>query len=145
MPLPRGRMQAGLDALPTRFPGAGGPWRFTMVSASAETVAAFLHAVAAGPRGFSTLRVWNALAPYVRRDTAELTCTQRTLAQTAGVSRGDVQRALERLVEMGALLRDGRGQYRVHPAVMWRGELALRGQAEADAPMLTLIEGGKVE
>ena len=59
------------------------------------------------------------------------------------MTQGDVHRALERLIEMGVLLREGRGGYRVHPSVMWRGELAKRGQAEAGAPVLTLVEGGK--
>ena len=42
--------------LSTRLPD-GEHWSFVMVAASAETVAAFLHAVAAGSRGFATLRV----------------------------------------------------------------------------------------
>jgi DNA-binding IclR family transcriptional regulator len=103
-----------------------------------------LREIAAGPRAFATLAVWYALAPYVRRDTAEVICTQRTLARTAGVSLGDVHRALARLVEMGALTRESRGQYRVHPALMWKGELAKRERAEAMAPELRVLEGGKV-
>jgi DNA-binding IclR family transcriptional regulator len=102
-----------------------------MVASSTETVSAFLREIGQGPRAFATLAVWYALAPYVRRDTAEVICTQRTLANTAGVSRGDVQRAIARLVEMGVLLRDGRGQYRVHPSVMWKGELVKRERSEA--------------
>ena len=42
-----------------------------------------------------------------------------------------------------ALLKEGRGVYRVHPSVMWRGELAKRGQAEAGAPVLTLVGRGR--
>ena len=85
------------------------------------------------------------MAPFIRCDAGELLCTQLTLAKTADVSTGDVQRAVARLVEIGALLREGRGQYRVHPSVMWRGELAKREQAEAGTPVLTLVEGGKAE
>ncbi len=118
-------------------------WGFVMVAASVETVSAFLHEVRAGGRPYTTLAVWMALAPYVKRDTGEVTCSQRELAATAGVTKSDVYKALDRLLEMGVLLRDGRGRYRVHPAVMWRGELAKRGQAEAGAPVLTLVEGGK--
>ena len=77
-----------------------------MVAASPEKVAALLQEIAAGPRGYATLRVWYSLAPYVRRDTGEVLCTQRTLARTAGVSIGDVQRAMARLVEIGALTRE---------------------------------------
>jgi Firmicute plasmid replication protein (RepL) len=126
--------------LTTRLPDAVEPWSFAMVAASPETVATFLRAVAEGPRGFATLRVWHALAPYVRRDTGEVVCTQRTLARTAGVSIGDVQRAVARLVEIGALLREERGRYRVHPRLMWKGELAKRERAQAEAPVLRLVE-----
>ena len=118
-------------------------WSFVMVAANAETVASFLQEITAGPRGFATLRVWYALAPYVRRDTGEVLCAQRTLAKTAGVTLGDVNRAVTRLVEMGVLIKEGRGNYRVHPAVMWRGELAKREQVQAVTPSLTLVEGGQ--
>jgi len=44
---------------------------------------------------------------------------------------------------MGVLLRESRGQYRVHPAVMWKGELAKREKVAAVTPDLTLVDGGK--
>jgi hypothetical protein len=44
---------------------------------------------------------------------------------------------------MGALLREERGQYRVHPRLMWKGELAGRERVEAVSPELRLVEGGK--
>jgi hypothetical protein len=123
-----------------RLPDAGEPWSFVMLASHPETVAAFLKEVAAGTRAFATLAVWYALCPYVRRDTAEVICTQRTLARTAGVSLGDVTRALRRLVEMGVLIKDGRGAYRVHPSVMWKGELAKRERTEAITPRLRLVQ-----
>lgn len=128
--------------LTIRLPDTVEPWSFAMVAASQETVTAFLREIGAGPRAFATLAVWYALAPYVRRDTGEVLCSQRTLARTAGVSIGDVHRALARLVEMGALLREDRGRYRVHPAAMWKGELVKRERAEAVAPELRLVRGG---
>lgn len=128
--------------LTVRLEPAGDPWRFTMLASRPETLAAFLREIAEGPRGFSTLRVWLALAPYVRRDTGEVLCSQRTLGRTASASIGDVQRAMARLVEMGALLREGRGRYRVHPGLMWKGELEKRGRMEAAVPpaKLRLVE-----
>ena len=131
--------------LTIRLPDAPEPWSFTMVASKPETVSAFLAEIAAGPRAFTTLAVWYALAPYVRRDTAEVICTQRTLARTAGVALGDVSRALLRLVEMGALIQEERGRYRVHPGLMWKGELAKRERVAATAPSLTLVGGGKVD
>jgi hypothetical protein len=84
--------------LTVRSPEAGEPWSFAMVTASQETVSAFLREIGQGPRAFATLAVWYALAPFVRRDTAEVICTQRTLARTAGVSLGDVTRVASRSV-----------------------------------------------
>jgi DNA-binding IclR family transcriptional regulator len=104
-----------------------------------------MRAIHAGPRAHATLATWLALAPYVRRDTGEVLCTQRTLARTAAISQADVFYGLARLVEMGALLREGRGRYRVHPRLLWKGELAGRERAEAGAPELRLVEGGKVD
>ena len=102
-----------------------------MLAANAQTVATFLQEVSTAPRGFSVLRVFYALAPYVQRDTGLVDCSQRTLAKTANVNLGDVSRAMKRLVAMGVLLKEDRGRYRIHPAVMWRGELTRREQAEA--------------
>jgi hypothetical protein len=126
--------------LTTRLPDPLERWLFAMVTAHQETVAAFLHAVRKGPRAYATLAVWNALAPFVRRDTGEVICTQRTLAKTASLSQGDVQRGLGRLVEIGALLKDGKGMYRVHPSVMWKGELVKRERTEAILPTLKLVK-----
>src|SRR3954454_11053249 len=120
-------------------------WSFVMVAASVETISAFLHQIGSGPRAFATLAVWNALTPYVRRDTGEIMCSQPTLAKTAGVTQGDVYRAIVRLLEIGVLLKEGRGRYRIHPSVMWRGQLEKRGQAEETAPKLTLVEGGRID
>jgi hypothetical protein len=85
-------------------------------------------------------RFWNAIAPFVRRDTGEIVCTQRRLAKTAAITQGNVASALKRLVEIGALERLERGQYRVHPRLMWKGELAKREAAEKLAPPLQLVE-----
>jgi hypothetical protein len=115
-------------------------WRFAMVAAQSELVAAFLKAIRSGPRAYATLAVWNALTPFVRPDTGELLCTQRTLAQVAAVTRSDVYRALARLVEIGALEHLEGGQYRIHPTLMWKGELAKREAAEKRAPPLRLVE-----
>src|SRR2546423_10893368 len=93
-----GPTQVELNSRLTLRTDAGEPWCFAMIASRADTIASLLHAIASGPRAFSTLSVWNALSPYVRRDTAEVVCSQRTLAKTAGVAVGDVSRALGRLV-----------------------------------------------
>ena len=115
-------------------------WRFAMIAAREDLMAAFMQAISSGPRPFATLAVWNAIAPFVRRDTGEIVCTQRRLAKTAAITQGNVASALKRLVEIGALERLERGQYRVHPRLMWKGELAKREAAEKRAPPLRLVE-----
>ena len=125
--------------------GVGTQWSYVMVNSDEANMQAFLKAVGEGPRPFSTLAVWNGLLPFVRRDTLELLCGQRRLAQTAGVSLGDVSRALARLVEMGCLLQEGKGRYRANPAFIWRGELAKREKAQAEAPKLRLIPTAQPE
>jgi len=135
------RSSASRSYLPAKVTPPRG-WSFCMVAASVETITTFLTGVRASTRPYTTLIVWMALMAYVERDTGRLTCSQRQLARTAGVTQGDVSRALERLVEMGVLQKHGRGRYSVHPSVMWRGELAKRDHAEAGAPGLTLIDGG---
>lgn len=114
-------------------------WSFVMVTAEAKNMATFLEMVGSGPRPFSTLAVWNAMLPYIRRDTGEIVCGQRKLAQTAGVSLGDVPRALKRLVEMDVLIKEAKGVYRVNPAFAWRGTLAKREAAEKAAPRLQVV------
>jgi hypothetical protein len=116
-----------------------------MIPATAETAAAFLKAIATGPFAYVTLLVWFALGPYVRPESGEIRCTLRMLARSAGVSVRDVSRALERLVEIGVLLRDQRGRYRIHPCVDLQGEAARREPVRPPLPKLTLINGGKTE
>ena len=111
-----------------------------MVAAQQQLVADFLKAIRSGPRAYATLAVWHALTPFVRPDTGELLCTQQTLASTAAVKQSDVSRALARLVEIGALEQEGRGRYRIHPTLMWKGELAKREAAEKRTPPLRIVE-----
>ena len=116
-----------------------------MVAASVQAVSDFLHEIKTGSRPFSTLAVWNALTPYIQWDSGEVVCSQRELARTASVTQSDVYRAFLRLIEMGALIQTGRGRYKVHPSLMWRGQLVRRDKTELVTPVLTLLDGGKEE
>ncbi len=118
-------------------------WSFVMVTSAADQMREFLRAVGSGPRAFSTLAVWYALLPFVRRDTCEIVCGQRKIAETAGICQGDVSRAMARLVEIGVLLQEGRGKYRVHPAFAWKGTLANREKAATAAPKLKLVQADR--
>jgi len=116
-----------------------------MFSAHAQTVTAFLNDVRESKQPFSVLAIWFAIAAHLELDTGVLTCSQRQLAKTAGMNVGDVHRALDILVGMGVLIREEKGRYRVHPSVMWRGQLVTRGQAEETTPTLTLVPGGRTD
>lgn len=118
-------------------------WVYVMMSANVKTVTAFLEGARASGQPFSVLAAWFAMAAHLELDTGILTCSQRQLARTAGMTPGEIHRAIDKLVEMGALIRMEGGKYKVHPSVMWRGQLSQRGQAEETAPRLTLLEGGK--
>lgn len=116
-----------------------------MLAADLETMSAFLHRVKAGSRPYSTLAVWNILPAFLEWDTGALNASQRQLAKAAGVTPGDVSRAIDRLVELGVLIREEKGKYRVHPSAMWKGGLERRGHAEETTPRLTLVEGGRAD
>lgn len=112
-------------------------WRFLMITASPEVIGRLVRAIMEGPRAPSTLAVWSVLSPYVRRDTGEIIVGQRTLAKTAGIDSGDACRALQRLAEIGALLRDASGRYRLNPHYAWNGSLDRREKIAAAVPAPT--------
>src|SRR3954465_15597470 len=112
-------------------------WVFTMFAANTQPITAFLNDVRESKQPFSVLAVWFAIAGHLELDTGVLTCSQRQLAKTAGMTVGEVHRALDILVAMGTLIREQKGRYRVHPSIMWRGQLSVRGEVEETAPKLT--------
>jgi len=57
------------------------------LAAARRTVQLKSKVIGEGPRAYATLAVWNGLLPYCRRDTGEMLCSQRRLADTAGVAR----------------------------------------------------------
>lgn len=110
-----------------------------MITSDARTIGIFMKAINAGPRARSTLAVWLSLSPFVRRDTGEIICGQRRLAELSGVALADVSRALARLVEIGALLKKGKGSYWLNPHFAWNGSLANRERVAQMAPQLELV------
>ena len=99
-----------------------------------------LAKISRGPRPHATLRVWNAALAHTAPDTGALEASGTRLATVAGISQQAVCQALARLVEIGALIREDRGRYRIRPTLMWKGELAKRAAAEKLAPPLRLVE-----
>jgi DNA-binding MarR family transcriptional regulator len=109
-------------------------WSFVMLTADPT---AFLEQVRQSERPYTVVMVTLAMMRYVEPETGKITATQRQIAKAAGIDVAHVNRAMDRLVEMGALIREGRGQYRFYPDFVWRGTLAGRAQT------LQVIEGGR--
>jgi hypothetical protein len=124
------------DALSTYAPE---PWPYVMLSR--EQGRAIQERINDGPRPGVTLGVWMAALSYATYGTGEIEATRRQLAKLARTTDDEVSRALSRLVEIGALIRTGRGRYALNPAVAWSGSLATREQAvAAQKPDLRVVE-----
>lgn len=102
-----------------------------------EDLTEFLAAVSETERPLTVLKVLLAMFGCIEAETGRVTVTQRQIAKRAGVDVAHVNRALDTLVKIGALVREGRGRYRVYPDFMWRGTLAGRENA------LRVIDGGQ--
>jgi hypothetical protein len=113
------------DALSSYAPK---PWPFVMLSR--EQAREIQRRILDGARPGVTLSVWLAALSYAAHGTGEIEATRQELAEQARTNEDEVSRALSRLVELGALLRTGRGRYMVHPAAAWSGPLASREAAE---------------
>ena len=99
-------------------------WKYAMMNP--DQLRQVLKAINASPKPLSTLRVWTAVLSRIRYDTGEVMAGGRLLADDAGTTPQEVSRALNRLVEIGALLRLRRGRYAVNPHVAWVGSLDRR-------------------
>jgi hypothetical protein len=109
-------------------------WSFVMLSPDQQRLV--LKAIDKGPRPLVTLKVWNAAISHIRYDTGEIMAGRERLAQDADVDVTEASRALNRLTEIGALLRLRRGRYAINPHVGWTGSLVKRQEAaKAAAPV----------
>jgi hypothetical protein len=111
------------------------PWPYVMLSR--EQAREILRRISAGERPGVTASVWMAALSYAAYGTGEIEATRQELAKLLGTNEREVSRALSRLVELGALVRTGRGRYMIHPSAAWNGSLAER---EAAARKLTPVE-----
>jgi predicted transcriptional regulator of viral defense system len=85
-----------------------------------------LAAIAARERSGVTVKIWVAAQLRAQWNTGIVNATVGELAAHAGTVPAEAYRALSRLVEIGALIRTGRGRYAVNPAIAWNGALAVR-------------------
>ena len=125
-------------------------WGFVMLNPVQQR--AVMKAIGAGPRPNETLKVWFACISYIAYDRdGEIAAKQSQIAEAADVPATHTSTALSRLVEIGVLIRTGRGRYKVNSHVAWSGPLHKREIASKDCqpvpppagPLLVVMEGGK--
>ena len=103
------------------------PWIYVMISR--ERGRAILRDIVSGQRPGVTLSVWEAVRLRAAWNTGEIEGSVAELAEDAGTVTNEVYRALSRLVEIGALVRTGRGRYSLNPKAAWLGSLTSRESA----------------
>jgi hypothetical protein len=113
-------------------------WSFVMLNPDQQRLV--LKAIDNGPRPLTTLKVWNAAISHIRYDTGEIMAGRVRLAEDADITPDEVSRALNRLAELGALLKLRPGRYAINPHVGWSGGLVERHAAAKDAPVLRPVE-----
>jgi hypothetical protein len=99
-----------------------------------------LKIITNGPRARTTLWVWNRALLHIQRDTGEIAASACELADDAGTTADEVAWALNRLAEIGALLKLRPGRYAINPHVGWMGDPLKRQEAAKDVPPVRLIE-----
>ena len=105
-------------------------WVFVMLKPDQQRLV--LKAINRGPRPLTTLKVWNAAISHIRYDTGEIMAGRVRLAEDADITPDEVSRALNRLADLGALLKLRPGRYAINPHVGWSGGLVERQAAAKD-------------
>src|SRR4051812_18379709 len=108
----------------------GRAWAYVMVSR--ERGREILRSIVSGPRPGVTLGVWEAVRLRAQWNTGVIEATVPELAEDAGTVPNEAYRALSRLVEIGALVRTGRGRYALNPDAAWSGSLVEREKSAAE-------------
>lgn len=106
------------------------PWHYVMISR--ERGREILREIVSGARPGVTLSVWEAVRLRAQWNTGVIEASVAELAEDAGTVTNEVYRALSRLVEIGALIRTGRGRYALNPDVAWLGTQGSRESAKVD-------------
>jgi hypothetical protein len=99
------------------------------------------------------LAVWGELFTALDRDTGEVTMTRDELAERVGVTADDVSRVMGEFAKVGAIIvrrervaglrGPGRAVYFMNPRVATNLAGSARDRAQAGAPALTVVGGGK--
>jgi hypothetical protein len=113
-------------------------WIFAMINPDQQR--AILKAIQNSPRPFATVMVWNACISRLNYgSTAEVMASRQQLSEDTGMRPQEVSAGLSRLVEIGALVKIGKGRYAINPHVAWQGPLVQRQEAAKEV-QFRLIE-----
>src|SRR3954447_11289786 len=145
----RGEIVAAID----RQTASEAGWTFVMLSPE-QNAAVMRWLRQHSQRPVLALALWGELFTALRRDTGEVMLTRDELAERVGATPGEVSRVMHELASIGAIIvhrervagmrGPGRAVYLMNPNVATNLTGAARDRAQAEAPSLMVVEGGKV-
>jgi CRP-like cAMP-binding protein len=97
------------------------PWVYFMSNPISHRE--IVRRIARGERPGVTIVVWNIVLTYAEFGTGEIKASRQQIAEDAGTSVMSVSRAMNRLVEIGALVKEGHGRFVMNPHINWIGPL----------------------
>lgn len=99
------------------------------------------------------MRLWAKLFKHLRTDTGEIVATRDELAEMVGERPDNISQVMGELASIGAITRrrervagmrgPGMVRYFMNPRVATNLTGAARDQAQSEAPLLAIIDGGK--
>lgn len=128
-------------------------WTFVMLSPD-QNAAVVKWIIEHSKRPLVSLELWSLLFKSLRTDTGEIVQTREELAELLKVRPTEISQVMGELASIGAISRrrekvagmrgPGLVRYFMNPRVATHiGKSAARDQAQAEAPLLALIEGGR--
>jgi hypothetical protein len=138
-----GRLVAAID----RETAAKWEWPFVMISPVQNAFVVkelMMHSV----RPQMAARLWAQLFLYLRLDTGEILASRDELAAQVGAHPNHVSAVMGELVRMRALIRRQEGRnvrWFLNPLVGTGMSAAARDAAQAQAPALRALDGGKLQ
>ncbi len=127
-------------------------WTFNMISPSQCLLV--WEAIKEGDRPYETRDVFDYVLTHIETNTGIVTLTREELAERAHIHPREVTKAMKRLEDIGAIVRErvkvpgmrgpGKARYRLNPHVGWNGKLERRQKIAEQIPLpFGVIEGGK--
>jgi CRP-like cAMP-binding protein len=129
-------------------------WTFVMLSPE-QNGAVVNYLAEHSKRPLVAMRLWALCFEHLRQDTGEIMLTRQEIAEKLGQKPPEVSAIMSELANFGAIIRSrnvnvqagpgvGMTRYFMNPRVATHLAGRERDDAQADAPLLKLMEGGKV-